>query len=220
MAGRGKVEPKDTMPNSRIISINATNELIIAKEPLHFYEPQMNGLDCGLSFANELLKNIPDSITIMLLPTAVGGSSISQLVNDSIHRNVKLLTNFKDKVRIGQQYGTIQGILWHQGESDTYTPEKIKIYDKQLCHLFSIFRNEIGMENLPILIGELGKYSKNKESWNAINEKIESYIKSDFNAHLIKTNDLQDIGDNIHFNSKAQRLLGKRFAEKFINIQK
>jgi hypothetical protein len=94
MAGRGKVEPDDTIPNTRILSINKNGDLIIAKEPLHFYEPSMTGLDCGLSFGKTLLKHIPDSITILIIPTAVGGSSISQWINDSIFRNVTLFSNF------------------------------------------------------------------------------------------------------------------------------
>ena len=49
MAGRGLVEPQDTIPDNRILTINSKNELVIAKEPFHFYEPKASGLDCGLS---------------------------------------------------------------------------------------------------------------------------------------------------------------------------
>src|SRR5687767_8499965 len=38
MAGRGFVEPQDTVSNARILAINKDNEIILAKEPLHFYE--------------------------------------------------------------------------------------------------------------------------------------------------------------------------------------
>jgi hypothetical protein len=51
MAGRGTVEAQDTIPSERIFTINKDGEVKIAKEPLHFYEPSMAGLDCGLSFA-------------------------------------------------------------------------------------------------------------------------------------------------------------------------
>lgn len=40
MAGRGIVEPEDTMPDKRVLSINKNGELIVAKEPLHWYEPE------------------------------------------------------------------------------------------------------------------------------------------------------------------------------------
>lgn len=219
MAGRGKVEPLDTIPDSRIFTINKEGKLILAKEPLHFYEPTMTGLDCGLSFGKELLKYIPDSISILVIPTAVGGSSIGQWINDSTFRNVTLLTNFKEKIEIGKKYGTIKGILWHQGENDATAKETIEIYDKQLQKLFSLFRNEINKSELPILIGELGSFSKTDDNWQAINSKIEKHIKTDTNSYLIKTNDLKDKGDKVHFNSEGQREIGKRFAKKYIEIE-
>ncbi|MDN3676275.1 sialate O-acetylesterase [Flavobacterium paronense] len=220
MAGRGKVEPMDTIPDSRILTINKNGNLILAKEPLHLYEPEMTGLDCGLSFGKELLKHIPDSISILLIPTAVGASSISQWINDSICKNVTLFSNFSEKVEIGKKYGTIKGILWHQGENDALKKETIEIYDKQLGNLFILFRNQIGIKNLPIFIGELGSYSQTEENWNGINKKIRTYINTDTYAYLIKTVDLLDKGDRIHFNSSGQRIIGQRFANEFINRQR
>jgi hypothetical protein len=215
MAGRGKVEPIDTIPNPRILSINKNGSLIVAKEPLHFYETSMTGLDCGLSFGKELLKHVPDNISLLIIPTAVGGSSISQWINDKSFRNVTLLSNFKDKVEIGKKYGKIKGVLWHQGENDATSKETIEIYDEQLRELFALFRNETDNQALPILLGELGTYSKTDESWREINSKIEEFIKTDSNVYLIRTSDLKHKGDNVHFNSEGQREIGKRFAEKF-----
>ena len=219
MAGRGKVEPVDTIPDIRIFTINKEGELLLAKEPLHFYEPAATGLDCGLSFGKELLKHIPDSISVLIIPTAVGGSSISQWINDSTFRNVTLMTNFKEKIEIGQKYGTIKGILWHQGENDATTQETIEIYDKQLQKLFTLFRNAIDNSQLPIIIGELGSFSMTDDNWQAINSKIEEYIETDPNAYLIKTNDLKDKGDKVHFDSEGLREIGRRFAGQFVKTQ-
>ena len=47
MAGRGWVEPEDTLAEKRLLTIDKDGQLIIAKEPLHFYEPNLAGLDCG-----------------------------------------------------------------------------------------------------------------------------------------------------------------------------
>ncbi|HRP34188.1 MAG TPA: sialate O-acetylesterase [Agriterribacter sp.] len=216
MAGRGKVEPIDTIPDYRILTINKERELILAKEPLHFYEPTMTGLDCGLSFGKELLKHIPDSISVLIIPTAVGGSSISQWINDSTFRNVTLLTNFNEKIEIGKKYGTIKGILWHQGENDATDQGTIEIYNKQLKKLFTLFRNSIDNSGLPLIIGELGSFSKTDDNWQVINSKIEEYVKTDPNSYLINTNDLKDRGDRVHFDSEGQREMGRRFAERFI----
>src|SRR5690606_21424313 len=77
MAGRGFVEPQDTIPNYRVVTINKDNEWIYAKEPIHFYEPDLAGLDCGLSFGNELTKHTREHIVIAIIPCAVGGSSVN-----------------------------------------------------------------------------------------------------------------------------------------------
>ena len=216
MAGRGLVEPQDTIPSERIFTISKEGEIIIAKEPLHFYEPSLTGLDCGLSFGRNIIEQVPDSISVLLIPTAVGGSSISQWLGDSIHRNVQLLTNFKQKVNLGKKYGEIKGILWHQGESDANNND-IPLYKNRLTELIVKFREIIGNENLPVLIGFLGSFSDNNENWQRINEQIRLYASTDSNTIIINTSDLSEKGDKIHFNSVGQRILGQRFAKEFIS---
>lgn len=217
MAGRGQVEPQDTLPNERILSINKNGELILAKEPLNFYEPTMNGLDCGLSFGRSLIEQIPDSISVLIIPAAVGGSSISKWLGDSIHRNVKLLTNFREKAETGMQYGEIKGILWHQGESDA-NKENVTQYYERLSKLMATFRKIVQNENLSIFIGELGSYSDD-ELWKEINKQIKEYTLKDPNTYLIHTQDLKDKGDQLHFNTEGQRILGERFAGKFLELK-
>lgn len=214
MAGRGFVEPKDTISNKRILSINSRNELIYAKEPLHFYEPTMAGLDLGMSFAEEIITKIPDSISVLLIPTAVGGSSIEQWIGNEKHRNVELLNNLTNKIELAKTYGIIKAILWHQGESDTNDQSLIENYDKNLTILFSKFRQFTDNSQLPIIIGELGSYSNNRENWKKLNDKIIRYSKTDSKVKIVKTSDLTDRGDKLHFDSKSIRVLGKRYAEQ------
>lgn len=219
MAGRGFIEAQDTLTSERILTINKSNEIILAKEPLNFYEPKMNGLDCGVSFAKELLKQVPENVSILLVPTAVGGSSISQWLGDSIHRKVQLLSNFKEKMKLAKKYGTVKGILWHQGESDA-NKNCIPYYEKRLTNLMSKFRSFAGNKSLPVFIGELGSYSKSKANWLLINEQIKSYVSHDRNAELIQTFDLINRGDSLHFDSQSQRTLGKRFAKEYLKSRK
>lgn len=218
MAGRGVVEPLDTLPDARIFTLNKNYEFVLAKEPLHFYEPSRTGLDCGLSFSKTLLENVPDSVSILLLPAAVGGSTSRQWLGDSIKRGVRLLTNFKKCVEIGKRNGIIKGILWHQGEGDA-NPGDIIMYEERITNLFKLFRQISENNSLPILIGELGTYSDN-ENWMKINKIIHSYVISDPNTAVIFTGDLKEKGDKEHFNSEGQRILGKRFANCFLNFLK
>ena len=217
MAGRGLVEPQDTVPNNRVYALNERGNIIIAKEPLHFYEPSMAGLDSGLSFGKALIKHIPDSISVLLVPTAVGGSSISQWLNDSIHREVKLFSNFKRMAELGMQFGTVKGILWHQGESDAKTKEA-PLYQSKLSELIYQFRKVVGNQETTVVIGQLGSYSTNP-LWSKINDHIKYYVSTVPNTGMINTQDLRDKGDKVHFDSKAQRVLGERYAKEFIKLQ-
>jgi len=217
MAGRGIVEPEDTVSDKRIFSINKDGQIIIAKEPLHFYEPERTGLDCGLSFAKTLIKKIPDSVSLLIIPTAIGGSSIRQWLGDSVFRNVKLFSNFLSKVEIAKQNGVIKGILWHQGESDA-NEKNIPLHKERLHLLFSKFRTAIGNKELPVLLGELGSFSENPVNFNLINKTIHDYVAEDKNSAVISTKDLKDKGDHLHFDSKGQRTMGERFAKGYLSM--
>ncbi len=215
MAGRAFVEPNDTLPNKRILTVNNKDQLIFAKEPLHFYEPSQKGLDLGMSFAENLLKRTADSIHILLIPTAIGGSSIEQWINDKKHRDIKLLSNFKTKLEVAQHYGSLKGIIWHQGESNANNKASINAYYTNLIRLTSIFRKLANNDQLPILIGELGAFSNNKENWSLLNKKINDFAKTDSLIKVVSSHNLKDKGDKLHFNAKSIRELGKRYAEKF-----
>lgn len=219
MAGRGFVEPTDTLANNRIYTINNKGEMILAKEPLHWYEPTLTGLDCGLSFGRTLLNGIPENISILLIPTAVGGSSINQWLGDSTYRGVPLFTNFKEKVALAQSYGKIKGILWHQGESDA-SEAGIQIHSEKMKTLFEEFRYVINDASLPILVGELGSFTLNDDRWQAMNKAIQQYVVSDSNAYFVRTNDLTGKADRIHFDGKSQRELGRRFAQTYLKARK
>ena len=218
MAGRGVVEPQDTLPNPRILTINRNNEIIIAKEPLHFYEPNLTGLDCGVSFARELIKH-RNSITILLVPAAVGGSSSTQWLGDSLHRNVRLLSNFKARVEAVKKYGTIKGILWHQGEADTEA-KLIPGYEGRLQKIFAQLRLYCNDATVPIVIGELGSFSGNQANWDLINQSIHNYVSTDKQAAVVDTDDLKPKDDRIHFNSEGQRIMGERMANTFLAMIK
>jgi hypothetical protein len=218
MAGRGFVEPMDTLSNERILSINSDGELVYAKEPFHWYEPNLTGLDCGMSFAQTLLKDLPQDVSILMLPVAIGGSSMSQWLGDSTYRGVPLFTNFKEKVSLGDFYGEIKGIIWHQGESDA-NERNIAKYPEHIKILFNSFRYVIENEQLPILMGELGSYSKTNENWQRINNAFHDFTDTEPHTYLINTQDLKHKGDYIHFNSEGQREIGKRFAKAFSDIE-
>jgi hypothetical protein len=215
MAGRGLVEPQDTIPNPRVLSINEKGEIIIAKSPLHFNEPVRTGLDLGHRFGNVIAEHLPDSISVLIVPTAVGATPISFWLEDRERRGIRLLTNFREKTELAKSVGTIKAILWHQGEGDS-NERGIPLYKGRMTELFTKFREFAGDNELPIVLGELGLHDKNAQNRSRINEIIYDYAASDTRSAVIKTTDLSHIGDSTHYNSESLRLMGERYAEAYL----
>lgn len=214
MAGRGLVEPVDTVPDLRIFTLDASDHWVPAKEPLHYYEPERTGLDCGLSFGRELISRLDTSVCIGLIPCAVGGSSVQQWLGDSTHRGVSLFSNLRHKAALAEKAGTIKGILWHQGENNA-NPILIKDYENKVLELFHLFRSTLQNDHLQILVGELASFlSKNEYGHypDTINRILHHLPVRDPFITVIPVADLKHKGDSVHFNGLSQRILGRRFA--------
>jgi len=216
MAGRGLVEPQDTIPNTRILTINKENEIVLAKEPLHYYEPARTGLDCGLSFARTLLESVPKDVSILMVPIAIGGSSIQRWLADSTWNDVKLLSNARNKIARAKEAGMFKGILWHQGEANSNSAAETEGHAIRLSTLADSLRTIIDIKDLPFLVGELGSFSKRPELFELTNRQLATFTSEDKYAALIETSDLPHKGDNLHFDGPAQREIGKRFAEAYV----
>jgi hypothetical protein len=215
MAGRGFVQPADTVSSSHVLMLNKENQWVYAKEPLHYYEPERTGLDCGLSFGKELSRLYGKNITIGLVPCAVGGSSIEQWLGDSTYRGVTLYSNFTQKARAAMQSGMIKGLLWHQGESNAGA-RSYKNYRENLQVFFDRIRKDINQPDLPVYAGQLGSFLKKASNPNAeaVNNDLQLLSSSYKNFHVISTGDLTPKTDTIHFDSRSQREMGKRFAKE------
>jgi hypothetical protein len=215
MAGRGFVQPSDTVISSQVLMLNKDNEWVYAKEPLHYYEPTRTGLDCGLAFAKKLAKLKGKNITIGLVPCAVGGSAIEHWMGDSTYRGVKLYSNLMKKTAIAKETGILQGILWHQGESNAGA-RSYKNYRQTLETFFTKLRHDLGYPELPIYTGQLASFLSRRTNpmADAVNNDLQTMTQGFKNFYLIPTADFTPLTDSIHFDSKSQRQMGERFAKK------
>ncbi|MGB7394827.1 MAG: sialate O-acetylesterase [Pricia sp.] len=222
MAGRGLVEPQDTVPNKRILTIDKTGRWIYAKEPLHFNEPSLTGLDSGMSFAKQLLDSISKEISIAMIPCAVGNTSVEQWLENDTYRDVTLFSNFEKNVALAKKYGKIKGILWHQGEANAKAG-LIPQYGINIERLVAKMRTTVDDPSLVILMAQLGSFAEPAEwqqQWDSINAILKDYTTSHENTYLIYTQDLKSKDDHIHFDSESQRKMGKRYARKFLEVSK
>lgn len=209
MAGRGRIEPQDQEVNPKILMLAKDLSWVPAKDPIHFDKP-VAGVGPGLSFAREILKTAPDQ-GIGLIPCAVGGSRLDQwkpgqpFYNDTIAR-----------ARAAMKTGTLAGILWHQGESDS-TPPLITTYPDRFASMISQLRKDLGAEKVPVVIGELGRF---RSEHQAFNEGLPAVVKKVPLCALVTSEDLLDKGDKLHFDSDSARKLGERYAAAFQKLAK
>jgi hypothetical protein len=220
MAGRGFIQPRDTIPFAMVLALNKNNEWVYAKEPLHYYEPFRTGLDCGLSFGKKLAALYKKKITIGLVPCAVGGTSIEQWIGDSTYRGVTLYSNLINKTRKAASFGTIKGVLWHQGENNA-SFGNYKNYKEKLEKFFTKLRNDLGNPHLPIYAGQLAPFLDRKTNpyADSVNNDLQRLSSSFENFYVINTDDLKPKSDSVHFNSQSQRMMGERFARLVYKTQ-
>ena len=101
----------------------------------------------------------------------------------------------------------IDGILWHQGESDGRDDPA---YGAALYSLIDAFRSESWYgANLPFICGETASLPVNAQL-NRLNSD------NDPNTACIAAEGLETRGDDVHFSASALRTIGRRYADRYL----
>jgi len=220
MAGRGKVEPVDTLPNPKVLTLNSSGEWEVAKDPIHF-DRSYAGVGPGLTFG-KLMAEADTSTYVGLIPCAVGGSSINSwlpaLDTAKTGKNYKVAIS---RTITATKSGTLKGIIWHQGETDC-TEKGVVNYQKKLIDVVNGLRSDLKNPRLTFIAGELPTFQTQKPDKekklqfnpyvapiNAVLQNLKSILR-DFNYVLATNTD--HIGDYLHFNAASARLMGERYA--------
>jgi hypothetical protein len=101
----------------------------------------------------------------------------------------------------------VDGILWHQGESDG---EDDPAYGEALYTVIDAFRSESWYSaNLPFICGETATLPVNRQL-NRLNSD------GNPNTACIAAAGLETKGDDAHFSANALRTIGRRYAERYV----
>jgi len=229
MAGRGKVEAPDTVPNRHVLRLNAAGQWEVAQDPIHFDKP-VAGVGPGLTFGRELAAQ-DTSLVIGLIPCAVGGSAISYWQPGTFYPPTK--TNpYDDAIRrtkTAMQSGTLAGIIWHQGESDS-NPAGSQAYGQNLTALIARLRHDLQAPTVPFVAGQLPEFQIMKpdsagrphtnEAAQRINATVAALQKTVPRYAYVTAEGTTHIGDYTHFNAASARLMGRRYAAAMLRLQK
>jgi len=123
----------------------------------------------------------------------------------------KIQTKVLDAINQLPHKSRLDGILWHQGESDGRDEQ---YYTDALYTLINQFRNEPWTAgNAPFICGETIIPAVNRRL-NALN------TDTDPNTACVRGADLPVLGNgNLHFDATALRTLGRRYATAYLSIR-
>jgi hypothetical protein len=228
MAGRGDVAAEDTVPNRHVLRLNKAGQWEIAKDPLHFDKPSA-GVGPGLSFGRALAAQ-DTSVVIGLIPCAVGGSGITDWKAGVFYAATQShpYDDAIARARTAMQSGTLAGIIWHQGETDS-KPEKSTAYAQNLTELIARFRHDLQAPALPFVAGQLPEFQFVKtdsvgkrhvnEAAVRINETVGRLQKTVPNYLYVPATGTTHRGDQLHFDAPSAKLMGRRYAEAMLKLQ-
>jgi len=229
MKGRGVV-PADQKLNPRIVSMQMkSDKWVVASDPLHIdgrVDPldraSNAGVGPGLSFAQALASREPD-VMIGLIPCAIGGSKVGQWqkgVNRSLYDEA--LRRAKLALEQGPPGKTrLCAALWLQGESDTKEALYAN-YQTQLLKVVDNLRSDLNLPELPFIACTIGSFIEGKGPYphvKDINAVLLDLPKQRPQTACVDARDLTgNIGDNLHYNTGSQVVIGPRYAEKYLAL--
>lgn len=190
---------------------------------------QYTGLTPMDYFGRTMVANLPDEVTVGVVPVAIGGCKIEHLSKDydpaTVTGEADWLQNMMKEygnepykrlvecARKAQKDGVIKGILLHQGESNSGQqdwPQKVK-------KLYENLLSDLGLDasEVPLLAGEVVTSAQGGVcgGHNAVVNTLPSVIPT---AHVVSAANLPQKGDGLHFTAHGYRVLGCRYAVEML----
>ncbi len=228
MSGGVNIAAGDTQPVPHVLKMRLVKEgdepkWVPGAHPLHPRRPNKKKRHGpGMSFAQTYVADKP-GVVVGLIPMAWGGKGISQLDKGS-----EIYSDAIRHAKAAVQTGTLKGVLWHQGESDTVEQARTDVYEKKLHRLIEDVREDLGDPQLPFIVGNLAEFYGTGKDHNAPDRvarigKIKGILRS-LPKKVPHTGFVESTGCSpaarakVHFDRKSYVLLGKRYAEVYVDM--
>jgi hypothetical protein len=237
---------------SKRVFLSTSDNKNIEPRPLAFYEAKKSEkYPFTKHFGPELfigltLAEANPNQEFLIIKKAVGGTSLYGAWNPNWSKDkadiaergaerkaMKLYSAFQNKIEMdlerlksqGKSYKII-GMAWMQGESDTNKVITATNYQKNLENLIKGYRNLVGYEKMPFVIGQINALPrKYKAGPSQVREAMQNIADSDRKIGIVNTKagknwiDFPKHSDNLHYNTEGQRNLGTKFGEILLELQ-
>jgi len=219
MSGYGTLLTEDEGAIDNTYLLNGASRFEPAVNPMNKYStaPSKNGTNVKTSpaygFAKALIGECPDPVG--LLVNAVCGSSIEEW--EKGNTSTPYYNQTVERALEAKKWGTIKGIIWHQGESNSTRSDQ---YPAQLTAWVNNFRTDLGDTNKDIFFvaGELGYWRGGGTGSTDFNNMIRTISNFLPNSDWASAEDLTYYKNDAdpHFSRESAITLGERYAEKII----
>lgn len=210
MAGRGFAHDVKPIYDEHIkVLVNGKWQTMT--EPINYDRP-VSGISLAASFAGAWRLKNPDS-QIGLIPCADGGSSL-----DDWAVGGQLFDHALFQAKLALRNSSLDGILWHQGENDSFAGRSAHYVDK-LTEIIHAFRKELKATQAPFITGGLGdylstgRYGKYFTEYQNVNQALLKLSEQNANTYYVTASGLGANPDGLHFDAMSLRKFGIRYFE-------
>ena len=211
-AGRGAIENQDRRQLDGVFLLNDAEAWEPARNPMNAYSTirkrlELQELGFAYSFAERMHAQTGNDIGMVV--NARGGTSIftwrdgdEEAYFEEAYKRLLVALSLPNT--------TFKGILWHQGEAN----RKNGSYVRTLEDLINSWREKLNLPNMPFVAGQLSQLREVNENFN---KNILTLPELVSNTGVATTENL-NAPDLTHFDSQGQRILGRRYADAFLEL--
>jgi hypothetical protein len=124
------------------------------------------------------------------------------------------------RAKVALPAGTLKGILWHQGESDS-SAGLAEAYEAKLHALIARLRKEFAAQDVPFIAGQMGQFAE--RPWDEAKRLVDAAHRTlpEKVAHtaFVPSDGLSHKGDQVHFDSASYREFGRRYAKALLELE-
>ena len=213
-AGRGSLStaaPLDTCDGK--LKVLRNGQWLTMFRPVN-PDRKFSGTCLAESFAKAYFTAHSD-VEVGIIPCADGGTKLSQWMPGEI-----LFDNAVNNAKLAMRTSSLKGILWHQGESDC-VPELYTTYAERFKTVIGAIREELGMPELPVLVGGLGDYLADctlfeyMKNYPYVNEQLRKVAAECPYCGYVGAEGLAANADNLHFSAEALDEFGARYYAQY-----
>lgn len=217
MAGRGNPSQVPAFNNERLLVLRNGRWQKMYR-PVNPDRP-FSGVCLAESFVNEYANDHQD-VSVGIIPCADGGTTLDQWAEGGV-----LFDNAVNNARLAQRSSQLVAVLWHQGEGDC-PDNRYPLYEEKFLKIMAAFRKQLGLENVPFLLGGLGDFLPLRTNepqyinYKAVNKTLEKISTEQSMTGFVSAEGLTANGDNLHFNAKSLLEFGVRYYKVFKRFEK